>query len=207
MKKLLIILLSTFALTLSYGQGTGPNDDPGGSGPAYGSGPGEGFGWEGAPDVDLPPEIVALREQIQEKRQLLKQDRDALLAQLQEQGATDEEVRAALLAWREEHAGDVGQIRELAQQIRNYFRENRPERPDPVVTQAMMTRRERFRTNTQEIVQLRQQLRTMDPEDEACQELRQQLQQKLQERKVMLRHKRTQEGGGAGGDRRGQTGG
>jgi len=138
---------------------------------------------------------------------ILKQDRDALLAQLQEQGATDEEVRAALMAWREEHAGDVGEIRELAQQIRNYFRENRPERPDPTVTQAMLNRRERFRINTQEIVQLRQQLRTMDPEDEACQELRQQLQQKLQERKVMLRNKRTQEGGGAGGDRRGNTGG
>ncbi len=163
--------------------------------------------WEGAPDVDLPPEIVALREQIQEKRQLLKEDRDALLAQLQEQGATDEDVRAALLAWREEHAGDVGEIRELALQIRTYFRENRPERPDPVITQAMMNRRERFRLNTQEIVQLRTQLREMDPESEACQELRNQLQEKLQERKAMLRNKRTQEGGGAGGDRRGNTGG
>ncbi|MGA1204761.1 MAG: hypothetical protein ACO3ZW_02980 [Opitutales bacterium] len=189
MKKLLIAL-SAFALSFTLAQAYHHGGD--GSGPHSGSG---GM-WENMSGVDLPPELVTLRDEIVAERKALKISRDAALEGL----ADAEAIKAALEAWRLENADAISSIREKVGTLRDWFRENRPMREKPVVTEEMRQRRLQFKEKSQEIRQLRLQLEGLDPESEEYAQIRDQLRTLLQERKQMLRKRRL--GGGVGGDRR-----
>jgi len=149
--------------------------------------------------IDLPDWMIAKREQLRIQRQELAQSRRQAIAGVED--PTEENIRAALEQWRNENQEQIQATHQLAMEIRNWFRENRPDRPDPVMTGAMVQRREQFQTNTAEMRQLRNRL--MDPtisEEERLQ-LREQQRLLLQDRKTLMRQKRDQEGD-AGGDRR-----
>ena len=207
MKRWLTVFLAlAVVIPMAQAQMNGPGD---GSGSGYGEGGGTGPGHGGfvIPDEwEIPGDILALREQLIVARQALKTSRDALIASLQEQGATQDEIRAAVEAWRVENAGEIETVRQMAMEIRQWFRENRPDRPFPEMTQEMMQRRSQFRENIMEVRQLRERLRTCDPDSEECDQLRLQLREKLQERKTLMRNRRAGEGG-VGGDRRPGAGG
>ena len=149
--------------------------------------------------LEIPADVQQVREQVRVLRQELAQSRRQAILDLED--PTDEEIRAAIEAWREQNQVKIQQVQELAAQIRNWFREHRPDRPPPDVTGEMTQRRAQFRNNIQEMRQLRHQL--MDPEltPEEHDALREQQRLLLQERRVLMRTKRNQEGG-VGGDRR-----
>ncbi|MEX0331981.1 MAG: hypothetical protein AB3N64_11210 [Puniceicoccaceae bacterium] len=149
--------------------------------------------------VEIPPEIQAKREELREMRQTLAQSRKEAILALED--PTDEEIRAAVEAWKLENQEAIAATRQLAQEIRQWFRENRPHRPPPDVTQSMVQRKQRFRENINEAQQLRLQMEGLDPDSDEHAALRQQLRSLLQERKQLMRNKRIGEGG-AGGDRR-----
>ena len=149
--------------------------------------------------VEIPPDIQAKREQLREMRQTLAQSRQQAILALED--PTDEEIRAAVEAWKVQNQEQIAATQQLAQEIRNWFRENRPDRPPPDVTQSMLQRKLRFRENINEAQQLRLQMEGLDPDSEEHAALRQQLRSLLQERKQLMRNKRIGEGG-AGGDRR-----
>lgn len=90
--------------------------------------------------IDLPYEIVAKQAELAAARAELQASREAVLAALGED-ATDEEIREAMLAWREANTAAVEAVQALAAEIRAWFQENRPERPVRPVTAAMRQRR------------------------------------------------------------------
>lgn len=149
--------------------------------------------------IEVPPEIQAKREQLREMRQTLAQSRQQAILALED--PTDEEIRAAVEAWKVQNQEQIAATQQLAQEIRNWFRENRPDRPPPDMTQAMVQRKQRFRENINEAHQLRLQMDGLDPDSDEYAAVRNQLRSLLQERKQLMRNKRIGEGG-AGGDRR-----
>ena len=149
--------------------------------------------------INIPPEIQAKREQLRELRQTLAQSRHQAILALE--NPTDEQIREAVEAWKVQNQEAIAATQQLAQEIRNWFRENRPDRPPPDVTQQMVRRKQRFRENMNEAQQLRLQMEGLDPDSEEHAALRTQLRSLLQERKQLMRNKRLGESG-AGGDRR-----
>ena len=149
--------------------------------------------------VDVPPEIQAKREQLREMRQTLAQSRKQAILSLE--NPTDEDIRAAIEAWKVQNQEAIAATQQLSQEIRNWFRENRPDRPPPAMTQKMAQRKLQFRENMQQVRQLRTQMDGLDPDSDEFAAYRLQLRSLLQERKQLMRDKRADEGG-AGGDRR-----
>lgn len=97
------------------------------------------------------------------------------------------------------HAATIETLKANIAEVQNWWRENRPDRPEPVVDEQY---RNRFRINAQTLAQKRQQLRLMlatDPDNPECDLLRQQLGQLLGERKQLLRDQR-RSGGRQSGD-------
>lgn len=192
MKKLLIVLC-TAALGFSCLQAE--FGDP----HRLRDGTGTGGMWSGMGDLEMPEDIEAAKDAILAARTVLRASREALMATLE--GKTRDEIRAAVEEWKAlpENKAQADIIRENMVVVRTWFRENRPPRPDPVVTDEMQLRREKFRKISRRIHTLRQQLEG-DPENE---ELKAQLRSLIQERKRLLRKRR---GGGVGGDRRSPEG-
>lgn len=160
------------------------------------------------PLVDIPEDILADREELKDRRLALAESRrDAILALGED--PTDEAVREALEAWRTANADEIEAVRELAQSIRDWFRENRPGRHERKVTPDMARRRMEFRDNLQAMHENRKDLRiqmqdpTLTPEERHAimQQFRQEQKDLMQERKQLKRQERIDQGEG-GGDRR-----
>jgi len=147
----------------------------------------------------IPEEIQAKRLQLREMHQNLAQSRRQAILALED--PTDEEIRATVEAWKAENAEAIAATKALSEEIRNWFRENRPHRPPPEVTREMTRRRARFKENSTEIRQIRHQMEGLDSESGEYAQLQEQLRSLLHERKQLMRNKRTGEGG-VGGDRR-----
>jgi hypothetical protein len=192
MKKLLIVLitaaLGVSCLQAEFGDRTRLRD-----------GSGTGGMWSGMGDLEMPEDVEAAKDSILAARTVLRASREALMATLE--GKTREEIRAAVEEWKAlpENKAQADIIRENMVVVRTWFRENRPPRPDPVITEEMQLRREKFRRISHRIHTLKQELEA-DPENE---ELKAQLRNLLQERKRLMRKRR---GGGVGGDRRSPEG-
>ncbi|MEX0322114.1 MAG: hypothetical protein AB3N63_08150 [Puniceicoccaceae bacterium] len=192
MKKLLLAFCSLALLVpLSYAQ-TGDGDGSGTQQQIRGD----------FSKVELPPELEAIKDQLEEARAPLMEARRALVDALKEDGATDEEIRAALKTWHEENAEAIAIVRGLAEQIQAYIRENRPERERPRITDRMRARMVALRENQQAMRQLRVQLRNEELTDEERAELKEQMGQLLRERKRLMRNRRADEGGNGGDDGR-----
>lgn len=160
------------------------------------------------PFGEVPEEIQVLRDELHEKRQSLAESRrDAILALGED--PTDEAVRDAIEAWREANADAIAEVRDLAVELRDWFRENRPGRPGPAITPGMAQRRADFRANVREMRQNRRdfgkQMANPDLSEEERQEIiatfREEQRQLIEERKELKRKERADQGG-AGGDRR-----
>lgn len=199
MKKWLLALCSlAIIVPVSYADdpGDGGGDGDGAGMHQGGMGPGPGFG------LELSPEILVLKDELQVAKDDLKASRDALLESLDTE-ATDEEIRSALEAWHIDNAVAIAEARAIAEEIRTWVMDNRPERPGhgPIIKARMEQRRESFRTNQAEVNGLRQQLRNQDLSEGDREQLRTQLRDTLRDRKHLMRNKRADEGG-VGGDRR-----
>jgi murein L,D-transpeptidase YcbB/YkuD len=132
-------------------------------------------------------------------RQELAQSRRATIGALED--PTDEEIRAAVQAWKTENADAITAAQELAQEIRQWFRENRPHRPPPEGLHAMHQRRLQFKDNMVQVHDIRQQMEALDPDSDEYAALREQLRELMRDRKRYMRKRRSDEGG-VGGDRR-----
>ena len=150
--------------------------------------------------IEIPAWIQEKREELRTLRQQLAESRREAILALED--PTDEEIRAAIEAWRAENADLIAQTRALAEEVRAWFQENRPHRPPPGGDYEGMTqRRKQFRQNIQAMRQLREQLMDPNLSEEEYDRIRQQQRTLLQERKELMRQKRIHEGD-AGGDRR-----
>ena len=159
------------------------------------------------PIIDIPEDILADREALRERRQALAESRREAILALGED-PTDEEVREAIEAWRTENADEIAAVRELAKSLRDWFRENRPQRGDRVMTPRMLQRRLAFRENIREMHQNRMELREQMQNAETAEErhalmqaFRQQQRELMRDRKQLKREERLNQGEG-GGDRR-----
>lgn len=160
------------------------------------------------PWVDVPEEIVALREDLVEQRQDLAESRRAAIEALGED-PTDEEIREAIADWRDLNADAIADAQALSQELREWFRENRPDRPGAAFAPGMALRRAAFRENVREMRQNRMQLRNrlQDPDlndgerQQVMANFREQQRELMQERKALKRQQRINQGG-VGGDRR-----
>jgi hypothetical protein len=160
------------------------------------------------PWMDVPEEILALREELKVQRQALAESRREVMAGLGED-PTDEEVREALEGWREANADAIEEAKGLSDELREWFRANRPDRPGAAITPRMALRRAAFRENVREMRQnriaLRNELQNPDLTEEERQEImatfREQQRELMRERKALKRKQRINQGG-VGGDRR-----
>ncbi len=83
------------------------------------------------PEIEYPtpePAIPGLREQLTALQSELAEARSALTEELAD--ASDEERAEAIAAFRAENARIIGQIQDLAAELRESFAEYRPERPE-----------------------------------------------------------------------------
>ena len=192
MKKLIAILSAMLlSLSVANAQQNGPGEGeptPDGDGPF---GP-KRYMWEYISN-EAPDEIKATLAQIQEQREIL---------------ATVRANYENLEAFRAAHEAEIQALKDLIAQVQSWWRDNRPDRPDPVVVDSMVQRRHQYRIQAENIANARRQLRQMDPSDEGYQQLREQLRQSLGERKQLLRDQRRGEGtqGGDSDPRRGPGG-
>lgn len=160
------------------------------------------------PWSEIPDEIILKREDLHMKRTALAESRREAILALGE-NPTDEEVRAAVEAWREDNAEAIAETQALAMELREWFRESRPHREPPVITPGMRHRKQEFRRLTHEVREnrrdLRQDLRNPDLTEEERLELiqvfREEQRELMRERKQLLRQQRLNQGG-VGGDRR-----
>lgn len=190
MKKLLVILCA-LALSLSFANaqmGPGPGD---GSGTMDGSGPRDGMGGMWAAITDLAEgntEIQALLTVVSDNREIFRQ------ARIDNPDMTIQELHNL-------NPDAFDELKVAVEEIRTWYREVRPDRPDPVMTGDMLRRRLRFRTNSDGISQTQRRLRELkqsDPDNPECDQLREQLGNLLGERKQLLREQRRGEGGPGG---------
>jgi len=157
------------------------------------------------PRFEIPDDIIEKREALREQRATLAESRKAAIDALGDE-ATDEEIRAAIEDWREENATAIAAARALADELRDWFRENRPPRPRPA---AVAQRRAEFRKNMQDIRENRRELRqslqdpnlTEEEREQLIADFREQQREFIQERKALRRQQRLDQGG-VGGDRR-----
>lgn len=196
MKKL-IVILSALALSVSFANaqmGDGPMGPGEGSGPGTMEGP---FGTNGGLwtyiEENLPEDSVELQEAYAAVLDLRVVLRDSRIEWLKD--------HESLVGWFDENSDDINTLRESVTTLRDWFREERPDRPDPVMTGDMVRRRSQFKTNSDGITQTQKRLRLMlqnDPDNPECQQLREQLGNLLGERKQLLREQRGGEGGPGG---------
>ena len=199
MKKLILTLCSlALIVPMSYAQGgNGPGDGSGGSGDGNVNAVQQQIRGDYS-NVELPPELEAIKAQLEEAREPLMESRQALVNELKANGATDAEIRAALATWHVENADAIAAMKTLAEQIQAYIRENRPEREPLQFTQRM---RERHQNMIQNQTQLREQRLLLENENLGEQERNQikaQIGELLRERKHLMRNKRADEGGNGG---------
>ena len=146
--------------------------------------------------IDVPEYIQEKRDAMRTLRQQLAESRAAAIAAVED--PTEENVRAALEQWRIANEGTFTQIRTLAQEVRQWFRDNRPHRQGPVVTAEMTQRRQQFQANIQEASQIRQRLRDGDCTEEEREQLRLRERELIRDRKEIMRQRRAAEGGESG---------
>lgn len=159
--------------------------------------------WEPVPD-----EVVGMREDLKELRRSLAESRREALTALGED-PTDEEVRAAIETWRTDNAGGLEEASFLAEELRQWFRENRPDRRPPSMAPGLAQRRQAFRENARQLRQEHRELRELlqDPsltEEERrmiIEDFRAEQRELVQERRTLKRQERIDQGG-VGGDRR-----
>jgi hypothetical protein len=160
------------------------------------------------PRFEVPEEIQEKREDLRESRQLLAESRRQVILGLGENPA-DEDVAAALEAWKSENADSIEATKALSQEIRDWFRENRPPRPMRGRGDEVSQRRNDFQQNRQALRENRRALaeQMQDPnlteEDRQAliESFREEQRDLLMQRKNLLRERRDAEAG-AGGDRR-----
>ncbi len=201
MKKLLVIL-SALALSVSLTNaqmGPGPGEGSG-SGTMEGPYGNNGGLWtyieENLPDA--PEDVQDAYTAVLDLRVVLRDSRIEWL-----------ESHDTLEGWFDENSDNIELLRESVTTLRDWYREVRPDRPDPVMTGDMVRRHLRFRTNSDGITETQKRLRLMlqnDPDNPECQQLRLQLGNLLGERKQLLREQRLGEdspGGEGDGNHRG----
>lgn len=195
MKKILTII-SVLALGLTVGQAqmTGPGDGTGtGDGPQ-----GTNGGMWPYIEENATGEILEAYNVVIGLRETLKDSRAAYLAD-----------NGSLEGWFETEAANIELLKTNVDLLRDWYRETRPDRPDPVNNGDMIQRRDQFRTQSQVIAHNRETLRLHgdDPQyAEECTRAREEIQNQIQERKQTMRNQRTGEGG-SGGEGSGQRGG
>jgi hypothetical protein len=141
------------------------------------------------------------------RRSLADSRRAAILALGED--PTDEEVQAAIEAWRTANADVLTEVEDLSKELRDWFRANRPGRAAPSRSQGMADRAANFRENAKALRQNRQAMRNelgnpdLTPEQRRAmiQEFREEQRQILSEQKELRRQERLNQGVG-GGDRR-----
>lgn len=157
---------------------------------------------------EIPAETLQAREALKARRDALADSRREAIVALGE-NPTDEAVRAAIEAWRTANADEIAAIEALAAELRDGFRDMRPERPGMNRDAGMIARHEGFKQNAEALRQNRQELRqqmqdpSLTPEERRAlmQQFRDEQKEVLQARRELLRQKRAAESG-AGGDRR-----
>ena len=191
MKKLLIIL-SALALSVSFANAQtrlGHGDGSGTMEGHYGNNGGLlTYIEDNLPDA--PEDVQTAYADVVDLRVVLRDSRVTWL-----------ETHDSLEGWFDENSEDIEKLRASVTTLRDWFREVRPDRPDPVMTGNMIQRRERFMTNSKGITEAQKRLRLMlqnDPDNPECQQLREQLKLRLGERKQLLREQRRDEGGPGG---------
>ena len=160
------------------------------------------------PVIEIPDEIIALRGEVRDRRMVLAQSRRQAILALGE-NPTDEAIREAIEAWREQNAAEIQAVQALALQVRNWFRENPPNRPGAFETPRMTQRRAEFRESIRTLHQNRQQLRaqmqdpnlTDEERHQMIQAFREQQRDLMRDRRMLKRQERLDQGG-FGGDRR-----
>jgi len=161
------------------------------------------------PPVEVPDDIVEAREDLKSIRAGLATSRRELLEGLREEGASAEEIKAELETWREANADDIAAAKELATTVRDWFRENRPERPNRGRGPEMRERRADFRENAVAMRQARTSLRedleglTGPERRERIRQFREDQKDLMDERKQLKRELRQSGDDSVGGDRRG----
>ena len=195
MKKILVLISAlAFGITFAQAQMTGPGD---GTGSGDGPNANNGGMWPYIAE-NAEGEILDAYNLVTTLRTDLRTSREEWLAE-----------NDSLEGWFESEAANIELLRTNVDVLRDWYRETRPDRPDPVMTGEMVQRRERFQQNSDGIKQTRERLRAMeqsDPDNPECEQLRQQLGNLLGERKQIIRNQRQGEGG-SGGDGPGQRGG
>lgn len=159
------------------------------------------------PVIEVPEEIQAKMDDLKGLREDLKASREMVIQALGED-ATDEEIRAALEDWRTVNVEAIDATKALAEEVRAWHRENRPQR-DQRVREGIRDRRQAFRENAVELRQahrgLREELANPDltPEQrrEMIRQFREEQRDLLKERKQLRRGGRFNDDG-EGGERR-----
>lgn len=162
----------------------------------------------GPAPIEVPDEIADMRSALQEARAVLEASRASLIESLGED-ATDEEIRAALATWREENADAIAANRAMAEEIREWFQSQRPERPGHAVSQAARQRQADFRETATAIREARRNFGeelndptlTREQRREMVEDYRTQQKELLRERAELKRQERLNQTG-EGGDRR-----
>lgn len=166
------------------------------------------------PEVAVPQDVRDQRQELNNLRRDLNQSRSEAIAALGED-ATDEEVQAAIEDWEADNAEQIEDMEALADELKTWFRENRPARGGrdsamgPQRRQEMQQRRQEFKQNLDTMRQERKALRDeisgsdLTPEERQAkiQEFRDDQRQLMEERKQLKREQR-RSGGDTGGDRR-----
>lgn len=160
-----------------------------------------------------PPAFVQeLREGIQSVRQTLQESRGEVLGTLE--GASLEERREAMTAWREANADQIALLREMTSEMREIardFRDSRAARPERPERPEVAQERQDLRANTESIREARQSLgqtmrqSSLSPEERQAEieAFRSQQQELIEERKEIRRAMRERRAGaGEAGERR-----
>lgn len=161
--------------------------------------------------IDIPGEISEMRDNLSDKRDALAESRQSVIDALGDD-ATDEEIRAAIQQWREDNADAIAETAALAEEVRTWFRENRPGRggnDNGGPPAHVLDRREQFKKNANQIRQNRRAMAEamqdpdLSPEERRNirEQFREEQQDLIEERKQLRRQERTDQVG-AGGDRR-----
>jgi hypothetical protein len=133
----------------------------------------------------------------------------ALTQQLREEGATPEEIAAAVAVWREENSATISEIQDLNQDLAVWAQTNRPDRPERPETPEEADRRAEFLQNARELGDARKGLSedmrgASNPEDRQAmmEEFRQNQREKMEEQKEIRRQQRVSGESDATGSRR-----
>jgi len=156
----------------------------------------------------MNPEVIALRENLETLRTTLQESRDAALAVLGED-ATEEEIETAIAEWREANADQIAAVESARDELKTWFKENRPDRPGRGISAKMKERQAAFRAQAMQLKEARQALREQLSNPDLTEEERQAIiEEHREEHRTMMQEikelRRNQRRGGdnTGGDRR-----